>query len=299
MAKKNASSNVPLINRSYRQPTIDRLNNQIFPYIKLDKLPSPQKNDPDLVTHFEFAKVFLKSLGNIDLDNENLVIGKLCLSALHNPQFPRIHFVVDGIDIQRVASGIKREDGRDKVDGYTTEEMRRIYQQPILLAKVSFYNKGKQQAPPWKTYAVHWNKYYNTDEERDAYLSGFTAGMQFTGQSDKLNALYKPFTDRDYRKYNAGLDVGYRCERVRLVPGVTSSETGRVSTSRHESKRSPELKQSLAYQSPVPSFALSTKANSNINTSSPLLLQESFLRSDSEEESFEERDESAKPIKPS
>ena len=288
-----------LMSHPYKQPTIDRLNNHILPYIKLGRLPVPQREDPDLVNHFRFAKAFYKTMGSQGLSDDSDIIGNLCLAALHNPYFPQIHFVVDKIDIQRVASGIRRKDWRDITDGFTTKEMRHLYLRPKLLAQVSFFYKGKQQAPPWISHKQVWKEFYNTDEERDAYLRGFTVGMRFNGQINKLKTLYKPVTDRDYLKYKAGVNEGYRCERARLARGVTPNKTGRVSTSRHESKRSPELKQSLAYQSPVPSFALSTKANSNINTSSPLLLQESFLRSDSEEESFEERDESAKPIKPS
>ena len=70
-----------------------------------------------------------------------------------------IHFLLDGIDMDRVI---------DKIRGITGSELRFAYRNKERLAgKIFFYEKGKQVAPPWEQDPTLWDNYKPKSDQQN------------------------------------------------------------------------------------------------------------------------------------
>lgn len=153
--------------------TIDRFNNKLLGVF--DNLSAFHSYKPDLETDHGRYFVKIKDAAIQEFEtieefihlDEDKKIEWLCQRAVKDKAY-YIHFCLDEVDTDRVASGFFEEKGKLKVDAaFTTSELRFIFDNwEEVSHRVTFYCDGEEVDAPWVgVNKVVWEQSYKTSAE--------------------------------------------------------------------------------------------------------------------------------------
>ncbi len=145
--------------------------------------------DSDHHIYPRYAKDFFKHLSNdkkycsvIDKNQEldRLNLGRKCKGGLSwisksNSLLVRdihVHFILDGIDMKRVADKLNEcDESGNKIKKITGQELRWLFRHrnhPEVRKKVQFWRNGQPVSPPWEDLGRHiWNNYERRLKEKE------------------------------------------------------------------------------------------------------------------------------------